>query len=101
MSGAIEDTTWLVTNDGNTAASYAIKLVLNSPVPAGFGSQLTPAQDLHARRPAQDCTLALQPHTILLANIPNPTFTTPQNPPIEPVDPESVDSESDDQPCAG
>ena len=78
VSGAIEDTTWLVTNDGNTAASYAINLVMNGSVPAGFGRQLL-IHKTYNTPAAEDCTLALQPHTILLANIPNPTFTTPQN----------------------
>ena len=89
----------MVTNDGNTAASYAINLVMNGSVPAGFGRQLL-IHKTYNTPAAEDCTLALQPHTILLANIPNPTFTTPQNA-AEPVDTESLDSEPDDQPCAG
>src|SRR6185295_12895449 len=78
VNGAVEDTTWVITNDGNTAASYAINLVLNSQVPAGFGRQLL-VHKTYTTPAAEDCTLALQPHTILLVNIPNPTFTTPQN----------------------
>ena len=82
VSGDVEDTTWVISNDGNTAASFAIKLVLNRPVPTGFGSQLI-LHKTYSTPAAQDCTLAEQPHTILLANIPNPTFATVQDPSIQ------------------
>ncbi|HET8786993.1 MAG TPA: FG-GAP-like repeat-containing protein, partial [Candidatus Limnocylindrales bacterium] len=74
VNGAIEDTTWQITNDGNTTASYSIKLVLNDTLPPGFRSQLLLHQTYTT--PAADaCTLALQPHTVLVANIPDPVFT--------------------------
>ena len=79
----ISDTNWVVTNEGNTTASYTVNLLLNTPVPAGFSTQLlihktftTPAAD--------GCELKEQPHTILLANIPNPQFVTdPTNPNLQ------------------
>ena len=72
-----------MTNEGNTTASYTVNLLLNNPVPAGFSTQLlihktftTPAAD--------GCELKEQPHTILLANIPNPQFVTdPTNPNLQ------------------
>ena len=79
----ISDTNWVVTNEGNTTASYTVNLLLNTPVPAGFSTQLlihktftTPAAD--------GCELKEQAHTILLANIPNPEFVTdPTNPNLQ------------------
>ena len=85
-----------MTNEGNTTASYTVNLLLNNPVPAGFSTQLlihktftTPAAD--------GCELKEQPHTILLANIPNPQFVTdPANPNLQnPQSPESEPAESD------
>ena len=80
---AFSDTNWVVTNEGNTTASYTVNLLLNTPVPAGFSTQLL----LHKTftTPAADgCELKEQPHTILLANIPNPQFVTdPTNPNLQ------------------
>ena len=39
-NGALSDTTWTVTNKGNTASSYTVKLALNRQLPPGFKSQL-------------------------------------------------------------
>ena len=83
QNAGISDTNWVVTNEGNTTASYTVNLLLNNPVPAGFSTQLlihktftTPAAD--------GCELKEQPHTILLANIPNPQFVTdPANPNLQ------------------
>ena len=67
------DSSWVLTNNGNTTAAYTINLVLNETIPTGFASQLfihktttTPA--------AINCKLAEQLHTVLIANIPNPQF---------------------------
>ena len=67
------DSSWVLTNDGNTTAAYTVNLVLNEPIPQGFPSQLlihktttTPA--------AIECNLAEQVNTILVANIPDPEF---------------------------
>ena len=83
QNAGFSDTNWVVTNGGNTTASYTVNLLLNTPVPAGFATQLL----LHKTftTPAADgCELKEQPHTILLANIPNPQFVTdPTNPNLQ------------------
>ena len=76
VSGAIQDTTWVLTNDGNTTATYAIKLVSNGAVPDGITTQLV-LHKTYQTPGADDCTLALQPHTVVVANIPDPEFTDP------------------------
>jgi uncharacterized repeat protein (TIGR01451 family) len=78
VNGAIQDTSWQITNDGNTAASYAIKLLANGALPTGFKSQLV-LHKTYKTPAAQDCTLAQQPHTVVIANIPDPTFTQVSN----------------------
>ena len=82
-NAGFSDTNWVITNEGNTTASYTVNLLLNDPVPAGFATQLL----LHKtfKTPAADgCTLKEQAHTILLANIPNPQFVTdPTNPSLQ------------------
>ena len=40
QNAGISDTNWVVTNEGNTTASYTVNLLLNNPVPAGFSTQL-------------------------------------------------------------
>jgi uncharacterized repeat protein (TIGR01451 family) len=83
QNAGISDTNWTVTNDGNTTASYTVNLLLTTPVPAGFSTQLL----LHKTvlTPAADgCDLKQQAHTILLANIPDPQFITdPTNPNLQ------------------
>ena len=96
QNAGISDTNWVVTNEGNTTASYTVNLLLNTPVPADFTTQLlihktftTPAAD--------GCDLKEQPHTILLANIPNPQFVTDadQSEPAEPASAEPEPAEPD------
>ena len=95
-NAGFSDTNWVLTNEGNTTASYTVNLLLNEPPPAGFATQLI----LHKtfKTPAADgCTLKEQAHTILLANIPNPQFVTdPTNPSLqnpEPAEPEPAESD--------
>ena len=67
------DSSWVLTNNGNTTAAYTINLVLNQAIPTGFASQLL----IHktTTTPASiNCKLAEQLHTTLVANIPNPQF---------------------------
>ena len=82
-NAGFSDTSWVITNEGNTTASYTVNLLLNQPAPAGFATQLL----LHKTftTPAADgCALKEQAHTILLANIPNPQFyTDPANPSLQ------------------
>ncbi len=72
-NAGINDTTWVLTNDGNTTASYTINLVTNAPLPTGFASQLL-VHKTTTTPTAQNCLLAEQPYAILVANIPDPEF---------------------------
>ena len=72
-NAAINDTTWVLTNDGNTTASYTINLVTNAPLPVDFASQLL-IHKTHTSPTAMNCVLAEQPYTLLVANIPDPEF---------------------------
>ena len=83
QNAGFSDTNWVLTNGGNTTASYTVNLLLNSPVPAGFATQLLVHKTFTT--PAADgCELKEQLHTILLANIPNPQFLTdPTNPNLQ------------------
>ena len=51
-----------MTNDGNTTASYTVNLVLNTPVPAGFSTQLLLHKTLLTPT-ADGCDLTQQAHT--------------------------------------
>ena len=75
LNGALSDTTWTVTNKGNTASSYTVRLALNRQLPAGFKSQLI-AHKIYQTPAALGCSLLKQSQTVLLANIPNPRFVT-------------------------
>ncbi|HEU4891732.1 MAG TPA: FG-GAP-like repeat-containing protein [Vicinamibacterales bacterium] len=83
QNAGFSDTNWVLTNGGNTTASYTVNLLLNNPVPAGFETQLLVHKTFTT--PAADgCELKEQRHTILLANIPNPQFITdPTNPNLQ------------------
>ena len=72
-NGSLSDTTWFMKNTGNAAASFTVKLALNAQLPAGFKSQLI-AHKVYKTPVVQGCDILTQPQTVLLANIPNPTF---------------------------
>ncbi len=66
------DAVYTLTNTGNTAAAYQVKLVGN--VPAGVTTQLIITKTY--KTPAgQNCQLFEQDHELLQANILNPVFT--------------------------
>ena len=77
---SLTDTTWTITNEGNTAASYSVKLLLNGAQPTvdQVAIQLI-LRKVYATPIAVNCTLSLQAHNVLLANIKNPTFSTLSN----------------------
>ena len=77
-NAAISDTTWALTNDGNTTAVYGVKLLLNQAVPNGIVTQLI-VHKQYTTPAAADCELLVQLHTNVLVNITNPTFAL-QNP---------------------
>ena len=76
---AMRDTTWTVTNDGNTTTSFSVKLLLNGlqPSPNQIALQLI-LHKVYFNQVAVACVLKNQPHNQLLANITNPVFANPQ-----------------------
>ena len=73
-NSAINDSTWAVTNRGNTAVSYSVKLLRNATIPNGVRLQLLVSKRYDT--PAADgCTLKIQPHYVVLVNQPNPVLT--------------------------
>ncbi len=91
-NGALSDTTWTVTNKGNTASAYTVRLALNRQLPEGFKSQLL-AHKIYQTPATLGCSLLKQSQTVLLANIPNPRFVTPAelaNPDLENPDLENL-----------
>lgn len=77
-SNSVTDTTWPVTNDGNTTASYSTKLLKTGDIPAGIKLQLILHQS-YKTPVARDCALATETTRILLNNVPNPTVLTSAN----------------------
>ena len=91
-NGALSDTTWTVTNKGNTAGAYTVRLALNRQLPAGFKSQLL-AHKIYQTPATLGCSLLKQSQTVLLANIPNPRFVATgelANPDLENPDLENL-----------
>ena len=91
-NGALSDTTWTVTNKGNTASAYTVRLALNRQLPEGFRSQLI-AHKIYQTPAALGCSLLKQSQTVLIANIPTARFVTPgelANPDLENPDLENL-----------
>ena len=80
---SLTDTTWTVTNEGNTASAYSIKLLLNGAQPTSdqIALQLI-LRKVYTTPVAVNCTLGLHAHNVLLANITNPVFADVSNPDI-------------------
>ncbi len=74
-NGSISDTFFTITNNGNTAAAYSVKLLLKGQIPDGIQLQLL-LYRVYTVPAADGCTLYAQPQNQLIANIPNPVFTT-------------------------
>ena len=83
---SLTDTSWNVTNEGNTATSYSVQLLLNGaqPTPDQVAIQLI-LHKVYTTPVGINCSLALHGHNVLLANIPRPRFVT------EPGDPNVLD----------
>ena len=81
-NATISDTTWELTNSGNSAAVYDVKLLLasNQAVPNGILTQLI-IHKTYGSPTADGCVLKLQPNNVLVTNITTPVFTTDPNAP--------------------
>ena len=75
VNGSLSDTTWILTNKGNTAGAFTVKLGLNRQLPTGFRSQLI-AHKVYRTPVVLGCAVLRQTQTVLLANIPSPRFVT-------------------------
>jgi streptogramin lyase len=70
-NGAIQDVNYGITNEGNTAASYTVKLATFSAPPGGILFQLI-LNKLYQTPTAQNCQLLQDTHWNTVANIVNP-----------------------------
>jgi hypothetical protein len=87
FNGAITDVTWTIINTGNTTASFNVNLFLanaaaklagpgGTGVNGGIKTQLV-VHKTYATPVAIGCDLKQQSHTVLVANVPYPTFYEP------------------------
>ncbi|HVS88720.1 MAG TPA: kelch repeat-containing protein [Candidatus Acidoferrum sp.] len=74
-NAAMQDTTWTVTNDGNTAGSFNVNLLSGQVPPNTVVTQLL-IHGIYTTPVAQACTLKQTTKTVLMANVTNPTFTS-------------------------
>jgi parallel beta-helix repeat protein len=76
---SLTDTTWTITNDGNTTSAFTIKLLLTDPNftldPSLVVVQLV-LRKVYSTPAAINCELVVHSHNQLLANILSPRFTT-------------------------
>jgi hypothetical protein len=77
-NASISDATWTVENDGNTSTTYSVKLLQNVALPDGFTTQLI-LSTTNMSLVSRDCTLGFQRQTLILANVNNPVYTSPQD----------------------
>jgi hypothetical protein len=76
-NGAISDATWKLTNKGNTAATYTVQFLLNGKFPNSLKTQLV-VHKTYVTPVASGCSLVTEPHTVVVANISNPTLLNQQ-----------------------
>ena len=70
--------TWNVTNTGNTTTGFNVNLFLSQAAPAGVKLQLV-LHKSYTTPVAVSCDLKLRSHLVLVANILNPVFVTPDS----------------------
>ena len=73
LSTTLTDANYRVVNNGNTAATYRVRLFGNPPASAKLQLILT---KVYATPVLVDCTLTEQPQNTLVTNIVHPVFTT-------------------------
>jgi uncharacterized repeat protein (TIGR01451 family) len=73
VNGSLADTTWTVSNRGNTAAAYTLKLLMRRPLPEDFRAQVI-VYRVYKTPAAQGCVLATETQNQLLINLPDPSF---------------------------
>jgi parallel beta-helix repeat protein len=77
-NGALTDVTWTIVNTGNTTASFNVNLFLANAAAklGGVKTQLV-VHKTYSTPIAAGCSLKQQTQTVLVANVPNPTFYEP------------------------
>ncbi len=73
-NGSISDTLYEITNNGNTAAAFDVKLVLKGQIPDGIVLQLL-LYRVYTVPAEKNCSVINQAQNQLVANIVNPAFT--------------------------
>ena len=74
--GSYTDSTWTVKDNGNTSASYKVKLLKDEPLPDSFKAQLLLHRG-YSTPVAVNCDLALQRQSILAGQHPEPRLRGP------------------------
>ncbi len=77
-NSSLTDVTWNVTNTGNTTTGFNVNLFLSQAAPAGVKLQLV-LHKSYTTPAAVSCDLKLRSHLVLVANILNPVFVTPDS----------------------
>ncbi len=78
-NGSIADSTWTVTNNGNTTAAYSVKLLLNRTLPPNYFKFQLILHRTYTTPVARGCDLGEEKHEVVIANIRNPQFSDPSN----------------------
>lgn len=74
-NGALTDVTWTIRNDGNTTAAFNVNLFIANQAAAAGGIKTQLVVHKTYKTPVSDgCELKSQTHTVLVANVVNPTF---------------------------
>ena len=87
-NGSLTDVTWTMTNTGNTTAAFNVNLFLANSISKLCSTPQTDSciatqliiQKTYTTPTATACTLEVETHDILVANILNPRFVTPASP---------------------
>ncbi len=77
-NAAISDSNITISNQGNSAATYAVHFLLANAPAAGVSTQLI-VEKLYLTPVASGCQLTEQPTPIVIANTPNPPLALQQN----------------------
>ncbi len=76
-NGSLTDVTWTIRNDGNTTAAFNVDLFIANQAAAAGGIKTQLVVHKTYKTPVSDgCVLKTEAHTVLVANVLNPTFKT-------------------------
>jgi uncharacterized protein YjbI with pentapeptide repeats len=78
-NGSIQDVIYPMTNDGNTTASYTVKIAAPGTIPGGIVLQLI-LNRLYQTPAAINCQLSAETHWVTVANITNPKLYSTSDP---------------------